>query len=176
MAATVYLRCISDNQVTMKLLIAKTKLAPVKSLTIPRLELCAALLVSKLANHVIEAISLRSCPLYLWSDSTVALAWIQSSPHSWQPFVSHRIAEIQRLNSHAQWQHIDGKINLADPATRGITCDELVILERWWNGPEFLNNNSEPFVNEQQSFDSSGNPERRKILHSVHVSVKYKWE
>ena len=93
-AATVYLRIITADQVKSNLLVAKTKLAPVKTVSIAQLELCAAVLLTMLTHYVIKTLSLEHSSIYLWSDSKDDLAWIGSSPHLWQTFVSHRIAEI----------------------------------------------------------------------------------
>ena len=80
-AATVYLRIITADQVKSNLLVAKTKLAPVKTVSIARLELCAAVLLTKLTHHIVKTLPLEHCSIYLWSDSKDALAWIVSLPH-----------------------------------------------------------------------------------------------
>lgn len=137
-AAAVYIRVITSDNVKSTLLISKTKLAPVKTLVIPRLELCASVLLAKLTHHIIKVLALENYSVHLWSDSKDVLAWIGSSPHLWQTFVSHRIAEIQRLLPMAVWDHVEGKFNPADLASRGLNCQDLMNSSLWWNGPPFL--------------------------------------
>ena len=143
-AATMYIRILYSDHSVMNLIISKTKVAPINSQTIPRLELCAATMLAKLVHSMIGPLKLNRFPVHLWSDSMDTLAWIKSSPHLWQPFVLHRVAEIQRILPDAQWHHIDGKVNLADPATRGISSQCLSESDIWWHGPKFLNNNNQP--------------------------------
>ena len=140
MAAVVYLRILDNDKVFVSLLAAKTKVAPVKTST-PRLELCAALLLVKLAAAVQRAFHLENQPAHLWSDSSVALSWICSSPHLWQVFVANRTAEIARFMPSASWHHIDGEINPADAPSRGIPTSELTSSHLWWHSPEFLREN-----------------------------------
>lgn len=77
-AAVVYLRAkVSDETWRTTLLAARTRMAPLKTVSLPRLELCAATLLVRLAHHIQDTLSLRDAPLHLWSDSTVALGWIR---------------------------------------------------------------------------------------------------
>lgn len=94
-AAVLYLRILDDlDQVRISLLIAKTKVAPVKSLSIPRLELCAAHLLSRFVQFVRLSLSLTSVPVHLWTDLTVALTWIQDHPTRWKTFIANRVSDI----------------------------------------------------------------------------------
>lgn len=124
-AAVVYLRTRNGNKVETRLIAAKTKVAPLKQVTLPRLELCAAALLTKLVAHLIRVLGL-SAPIHLWSDSTVALGWIQAHPASWKTYVANRVSEIQTTLPDACWHHIPGKDNPADCASRGLTPSDLV--------------------------------------------------
>ena len=96
-AAAVYLRVQRTSTVHSRLLVVKTKVAPVKLLSIPRLELCGALLLARLLASLKNGLSLNGVPIVAWSDSTVTVAWIRSHAARWKPFVAHRVAEIQNL-------------------------------------------------------------------------------
>ena len=94
-AGVVYLRAIdSRNQVHISLVIAKTRVAPIKRLTIPRLELCSAVILSKLLGHVANTLAIPPTNIYAWSDSQVVLGWLQGNPRRFKPFVGNRIAVV----------------------------------------------------------------------------------
>lgn len=92
-AAVVYVRVQTNTGVEVTMLGAKTRVTPLnKKITIPRLELCAALLLANYTNDIVESLKLpNSLQIYYWSDSKIALAWINGNPHRWKPFVEHRV-------------------------------------------------------------------------------------
>ena len=176
MAAVVYFRILCDGYSFVNIVIAKSKVAPLKTITVSRLELCAALQLSTLVSRVVECFNFKDIKIHLWSDSRNALAWILSPPHLWQTFVSHRVAEIQKLLPKAYWHHIDGEINPADLATRGITTSELIKSSLWWGGPDFLSNNSESYPLENEQISNSNCSERRKTAHLVIARHNEEWD
>lgn len=95
-AAAVYLRCNHENGVQCHLVTAKTNVSPLKRVTIPRLELCGAVLGAKLLYHVHEVLKpmISIDTMHAWTDSTSTLAWIKSSPHRWATFVANRTSQI----------------------------------------------------------------------------------
>ena len=120
------------------LVIAKSRLAPLSpTLTIPRLELMAALIGARLMKFVCSAIGLEAPCVVYWTDSMDVLYWIrQTKPQ--KPFVENRVREICQLSSVDQWQYIEGVRNPADLGTRGITLMKLSVSRDWWNGPSVL--------------------------------------
>jgi len=92
-AAVVYIRTETCGVITVKL-IAETKVAPIKQVTLPRLELCASTLLVRLATHVQHALGASAVPVHLWSDSTVALGWIRGHPTRWKTYMANRVAEV----------------------------------------------------------------------------------
>ncbi|XP_043288383.1 uncharacterized protein [Venturia canescens] len=139
MGAVVYVRVTGPGKSTRTALVcSKTKVAPIKRLTIPRLELAAALLVAKLAKYVRDTLQLRDSRVYLWTDSTVTLTWVTSHPSRWKDFVRNRVSSIQELIPQGQWRFIPGRDNPADCASRGLTVSQLEQFQLWWNGPHWL--------------------------------------
>ena len=143
-AAVIYLRSVqNDGQITVKLVTAKTRVAPIKQLSIPRLELCGAVLLTKLITKVQQTINLN-CDLYLWTDSTIVLRWLAAFPNRWTTFVANRVAEIQQLVPVENWHHVISEDNPADCASRGLSPAVLKDFSLWWNGPTWLCEDSFP--------------------------------
>ncbi|XP_047019136.1 uncharacterized protein LOC124629667 [Helicoverpa zea] len=138
-AAVVYLRVVDEMGVIYVSLIAsKTKVAPVKQVSIPRLELCGAVLLTKLILEVADVMNIQKENLYAFTDSEVVLAWLNSHPSRWKTFVANRVSEIlSNLDTH-HWAHVASKQNPADCASRGICPSELSKVSLWWEGPNFL--------------------------------------
>ena len=138
--ACVYLKTqAKDGTWSASLVLAKARVAPLKTQTLPRLELLGALLCSRLVVLVKKALKLPDdVTCVCWSDSTVTLAWIRSDPHRWKPFVANRVAEIQIHVSPSHWLHCRTEFNPADLLTRGLSANELVQSKAWLHGPEFL--------------------------------------
>lgn len=147
--AVIYVRCEKENEVKMNLLTSKTRVAPVKQMSIPRLELCACELLANLMQKVRQACDKQNTRYYMFSDSKVALAWIANSPANLKPYVSNRVAAIQEKSDRTVWKYIGSKNNPADMASRGIKPSELVRnSERanlWWHGPTGIRENKESF-------------------------------
>lgn len=138
-AAVVYIRLVNnDGTVHVSLVTAKTKVAPIKQISIPRLELCGALLVTRLLVEVAEVLGINKGDIRAWTDSTVVLAWLNSHPSRWQTFVSNRTSEILSTLEYQQWSHVPSGQNPADCASRGVSPSNLVESRIWFNGPEFL--------------------------------------
>ncbi|KAF8797168.1 hypothetical protein HNY73_001462 [Argiope bruennichi] len=142
-AAVVYLKS-RQNQVS--LVSAKTRVAPIKQLTIPRLELCGALLLAELITAIEKALSFPIKERYLWTDSTIVLSWINRPPSKGNIFIQNRVNNILNLTSVSDWYHIPGKLNPADCATRGLFPEQLKNASYWWNGPDWIKQDFHPLV------------------------------
>ncbi|XP_029165881.1 uncharacterized protein LOC114936752, partial [Nylanderia fulva] len=161
LAAVVYLRVLSDvDDAQIKLICSKTKVAPLKRMTIPRLELSAAVLLVRQVLKIREVLELPTAPTHLWTDSTVALTWIKSHPSRWKDFVRNRVSFIQEL-SNSRWHHVSGKENPADLASRGVTPQRLQQNELWWTGPRWLHTHSTSWPSSIPILESTDNLEER---------------
>ncbi|GFT28340.1 integrase catalytic domain-containing protein [Trichonephila clavipes] len=135
--AVTYVSVIKNNgDRHSQLLCSKSRVATLKTLTIPRLELSACLLLSKLIRKVINALKMNLSQVILFSDSTIALSWIKTPPHLLKTFVANRVAKIQELTVNFSWHHISSENNPADLVSRGLSVSDLINSPLWWKGPD----------------------------------------
>lgn len=165
--ACLYIRSVSSlGQISIQLLCAKTRVAPLKTVTIARLELCAALLLAQLSDKVKRALNLNIDKQFYWCDSNITLSWIKSSPHQWKIFIANRVSQIQSYTTPDDWFYVNTRENPADLLSRGLNPGSLVSEPLWWHGPTWLNKS----INEwpQRVFSNSDHstfdmPEKRAV-------------
>ena len=149
--ACAYVRWLTNNgRYEARFVAAKSRVAPLKELTIPRLELQAAVLAARSGKSICEEARIRFEKVIYFTDSRIVLAWIQSQVRVYKPFVPARVGEIQNNSDPSQWKHIPGIHNVADDVSRGITVQEL--YGRWKHGPEFLQLPEEKWPQEPETF------------------------
>ncbi|XP_049294153.1 uncharacterized protein LOC125769462 [Anopheles funestus] len=139
--AALYVRCIfPDGTASLRLVCSKSKVAPVKQVTIPRMELLGAQLLAKLISKVLGSCDYNTSNVVLWLDSQIVLAWLKKPLTSLQVFVRNRIEKIRQLTEplRVQWRYISTKQNPADIVSRGMLPEALRTNELWWLGPKFL--------------------------------------
>lgn len=164
-AACAYLRSNANDQYYSLLIAAKTKVAPQKELSIPRLELQACLLAARLQNSIRAELSVDIESVIMWSDSKTALGWIRSTKRKFSAFVSHRVGEILDVTSVDQWRWVPSKLNVADDATRGSEIP--IITTRWLHGPEFLLQDQSVWPQELERVTHTEEEVRQVFAHST---------
>lgn len=139
-----YVRSVNnEHQVLVRLLLAKSRVAPLKPTTIPRLELCGALVGVRIYEKVVASLRLNTKPrTFFWTDSSVVLGWLKMLPNRLQPFVRNRVAEILEKTGNCEWRHVPTDQNPADHISRGVDINLLTSLDDWWSGPSFLKNDT----------------------------------
>jgi len=136
--AVVYIRTTgSDGHKEVRLLCAKSRVAPAKAVTLPRLELCAAHLLAQLTHRILQTLRIKF-DIYYWTDSMITLGWIQADAKRWNTFVANRVGQVQELTDASSWRHVNSKENPADAISRGISPSQLIQSDLWWNGPQWL--------------------------------------
>ena len=139
-AAASYIRyTYPDGKTKTTLALAKARPAPIRKLTIPKLELKAAVQGVKLSQEIDKAIKVPISEHIFWSDSMNVLYWVRSPSRRFKTDIGTKVAEIHALTSGSQWRHVPGRINPADKPTRGMSAADLADCKEWWCGPEFLN-------------------------------------
>lgn len=137
--ACIYIRCIdSSGLISSNLLCSKTRVAPLKVVSIPRLELCGALLLAELVSKILSICGIDFDTISLWSDSTITLSWINTSPHLLKTFVANRVSQIQSFTQPNNWHYVKTDENPADLLSRGLTPTEIMNSKLWFHGPDWL--------------------------------------
>ncbi|XP_060665603.1 uncharacterized protein LOC132797862 [Drosophila nasuta] len=149
--AAVYIRATyKDKRRTIQLLCAKSHLAPINTITLPRLELKAAVLGAQLTSKIKEDLAMKNASTYYWSDSRIVLSWINCSSSIRDKFVATRVATIHELSIPKQWRHVASEHNAADVLSRGMTASKFAEHAMWFYGPMFLHGSSStwpsPFI------------------------------
>ncbi|XP_051162195.1 uncharacterized protein LOC127282137 [Leptopilina boulardi] len=171
--ACLYLRVIRNGNYYNLLLCSNSRVAPLHFVTIPRLELCAALLLVRLHKAAVAALRLSISRVVFWTDSTIVLNWINTPSHELKTFVANRIAEIQEFTSSEEWKHVPTKENPAELISRGLSPSEFIESNLWKRGPEWLE--QPEAVWPEQKWKAVEVPERRAIK-SLTVKTIEKFE
>lgn len=169
-SACVYVRTVSDTgNVQVQLLLSKSRVAPLKhKLTMPRLELCGALLATRLMDKVVNSLRLKIDSKFYWCDSTIVLGWIKSCKLKLKQFVYNRIHEITNNSDPNSWNYIPTEMNPADIGSRGLNAAQLQSSLLWWGGPHFLHQTTMQLPTQPKNLNIASLPE---IKHQCHLST-----
>ncbi|GFU88782.1 integrase catalytic domain-containing protein [Trichonephila clavipes] len=167
-----YLRFVTcNNEIETSFICSKSRVAPLKSLTLPRLELTAALLSARLAKQVSSCLKFDA-NIYYWTDSLISYYWIRGDSSAFKPYIKNRVQEIQLLSDPMQWGHCPGKDNPADLLSRGTSAVKLAQNELWWHGLPWLKLTPDHWPNRHRDIlDSELCSEELEHRSSVHVAV-----
>lgn len=175
--ACVYIRTISkDNTVQVYLLCAKSRVASIRALSIPKLELCGAQLLAQLISKVKRALNVKIKKIYYWTDSSIVLHWIKATKRL-SVFVAHRVGDIQESTAIKDWGHIGTKENPADLVSRGCTPKQLSNAQLWWGGPPWLKNKVIPGIRSETKDieESTSSQEEEQIMLATNRGVDDKF-
>ncbi|GFX42829.1 integrase catalytic domain-containing protein [Trichonephila clavipes] len=154
-AAAIYCRQKHNGKIKVQLLVSKTEVAPVKQVSIPRLELCGAHLLSKLFKSVLRTLKYYTFDVFAWTDSKIVLSWLSGHPRQWKTFVANRTSEIIEVLPTKHWRHVPSKENPADIASRGIDPKCLPDCKLWWQGPPWLRLETSSWPKAESSCDEA---------------------
>ena len=134
-----YIRYINErNEAHCALLIGKARVAPLKQMSVPRLELTAAVVAARMSVFLKAELKMQIVKEYFWTDSTIVLGYIQNESRRFCTFVANRTQTIQDLTERSAWHHVSGSCNPSDDASRGLSMSKLSTSCRWLRGPDFL--------------------------------------
>ncbi|XP_076396344.1 uncharacterized protein LOC143265864 [Megachile rotundata] len=137
--ACVYIRSTEPNgSVLVRLACSKSRVAPIKEITIPRLELCSAQILARLYKEAHPTFHFPIVRTIFWSDSTIVLQWLKKSPRLLKTFEGNRVAEIQALGNSVEWRHVRSCNNPADALSRGQSPSDFLQNHSWFKGPMWL--------------------------------------
>ncbi|XP_062533253.1 uncharacterized protein LOC134202221 [Armigeres subalbatus] len=182
-ACVAYFRVVDHSQPRCTLIASKAKVAPLKPLSVPRLELQAAVIGSRLAKSIADYHTVTISQRFFWSDSRTVLSWINSDARKYRQYVAVRIGEILEESQPEEWRWIPTKLNVADEATKWGKGPTLSSNSRWFSGPDFLLQAENEWP--QHQISASCTEEELRTIHVHHVTrvqpcIEYgrfsKWE
>ena len=128
----------NDGTTSRRLILSRNRVAPLSAVSIPRLELMAAVMGVEIMKSVATTLKVPVRDMVFWSDSADVLHWFRNTSRKFKPFVAHRVSFVQENTEPTQWNHVPTQLNPADYLTRGLSAQDLAGCVQWWQGPEFL--------------------------------------
>ena len=170
-----YLRQVkNDGSISCALVLAKARVTPLKPITIPRLELTAAVVSAKVSKFLDKELDYEDLQHYFWTDSKIVLGYIHNEARRFHIFVANRVQQIHDMTDVSNWRYVPTDRNPADVASRGADVDELQGSTSWWNGPRFLS--SGKLLEQSDIFLdlSKSDPEvKHTVVHAAEVKLDF---
>ncbi len=175
--AVIYLRAVYNNlNITTRIVMAKSRVAPVKAMTIPRLELTAALLLARLIKTVAIDLNIPISNCYAWTDSSIVLSWLHHSPQTLKTYQANRVTAISDILKKSQWRHVRTQDNPADLPSRGILPSHLIKSDLWWYGPSWLSSSPDKLPVTPLQFKDSGDCFKSQPISNIQPSRTAPWK
>uniref|UniRef100_A0A1B0D079 Uncharacterized protein n=1 Tax=Phlebotomus papatasi TaxID=29031 RepID=A0A1B0D079_PHLPP len=138
-SAVVYAKGIDEKgQAIVNLVMAKSRVAPLSPITIPRMELNGCVLLAQIMEKLKDALSNRKIEVHAWIDSMICLQWLKNDPRKRNRYIGARTSFIMEIIPPDRWRHVASGDNPADCASRGLLPEELMQHHLWWHGPDWL--------------------------------------
>lgn len=168
---------VSSERIVIYYLGGKTKLALIKMETIPRLELCAPVLLARWLARLKPMLESRLVidRIHAWTDSSVVLPWLTTTQVSFKIFVTNRIGQIHSLVPDCVWRNVPSELNPADCASRGMFPTKIGSHSLYWSGPSFLTSPMSSWVSDYPLVDYKQIPEVAQPPAVLAVLVEDDW-
>ncbi|GBM66556.1 hypothetical protein AVEN_251974-1 [Araneus ventricosus] len=135
----VYLQCFyQNNSVKATILASKSRVAPIRVISMPRLKLCACVFLAQLVQKIRSSPKLEISNIVLHTDSTIALTYMNTPENHLKTFIANHVSKVQRLRENCRCIHAPSPLNPAELFSRGLSPCDLPELKLWWSGPSFL--------------------------------------
>ncbi|GFU63057.1 uncharacterized protein TNCV_1579101 [Trichonephila clavipes] len=166
------------SHIQSKELCSKSRVAPLKTLTIPRLETACSFTTIEISQKVVPILQLPIHKIWMWTDSTIALAWIKTEPHKLKTFVSNRVAEIQKstLKGLSLETCEAQKNNPADLISRGCNVDELLKNREMWFSGSLITSKAKESCNKEKYLTADEIKRNTEVLAKLAQSSEFKAE
>ncbi|XP_054717258.1 uncharacterized protein LOC129226652 [Uloborus diversus] len=174
-SAVVFLRSGQYGNVHVQLVQAKSRVAPLRKTTIPRMELLGCCIGTRLAFSTLQALNIPNLQSYFWTDSSTALTWIKKN-EPWGVFVENRVKEIRKLVPEGVWGLVPSSLNAADLPSRGCSIKTLIKSD-WCSGPDWLKKNIENWPDTKLKLDEEevSRERRKQVIQAVTSTSQKRW-
>ncbi|XP_058816619.1 uncharacterized protein LOC131679884 [Topomyia yanbarensis] len=170
--AVSYLRFEQEDRIECALVGAKTRVAPLKFVSIPRLELQAAVIGTRFAKSIQEGHSIEIVRRFFWTDAADVLCWLRSDHRTYSPFVAFRVSEILESTDISEWRYVPTKENVADEGTKWHRHPKFDAESRWRRASSFLRRHKEEWPVEPSRQKSTTLELRTSLLHHTVVPIR----